>query len=367
MGFRDDLQKVIDRIPVQLDLLATEEATKLSLVMPFIGALGYDVSDPTQVVPEYTADVGTRRGEKVDFAIIVDGKPGILIECKTANTNLSQAHVAQLFRYFTAEQSAQIGILTNGTEYWFYSDLEGANRMDDEPFFVVDLLNADEDQLEYLAQYQPAEFEVESVRQRARERRYYDGIVETLQRQYEAPDREFVDFLARNVYEGRLTPAKRSELTPIVRDALHGFVRQRINDVIQRGFQRSEEPAGATTAGVDPDPAEEAVEVAEVEAKAESEIVTSTQELEGYFAVKALLRDVVDLDRVSMRDTRSYCGVLLDNNNRKPLCRLRFNNSRRKYIGTFDANKVETRHAIEKIDDIFGHADEIRAAVAFYD
>ena len=367
MGFRDDLQKVIDRIPVQLDLLATEEATKLSLVMPFIGALGYDVSDPTQVVPEYTADVGTRRGEKVDFAIIVDGKPGILIECKTANTNLSQAHVAQLFRYFTAEQSAQIGILTNGTEYWFYSDLEGANRMDDEPFFVVDLLDADEDQLEYLAQYQPAEFEVESVRRRARERRYYDGIVETLQREYEEPDREFVDFLARKVYEGRLTPAKRNELTPIVRDALHGFVRQRINDVIQRGFQRSEEPAGATTAGVDPDPAEEAVEVAEVEAKAESEIVTSTQELEGYFAVKALLRDVVDLDRVAMRDTRSYCGVLLDNNNRKPLCRLHLNNARRKYLGTFDANKVETRHRIEKIDDIFGHADEIRAAVAFYD
>ena len=365
MGFRDDLQKVIDRIPVQLDLLATEEATKLSLVMPFIGALGYDVSDPTQVVPEYTADVGTRRGEKVDFAIIVDGKPGILIECKTANTNLSQAHVAQLFRYFTAEQSAQIGILTNGTEYWFYSDLEGANRMDDEPFFVVDLLNADEDQLEYLAQYQPAEFEVESVRQRARERKYYDGIVATLQRQHEAPDREFVDFLARNVYEGRLTPAKRSELTPIVRDALRGFVRQRINDVIQRGFQSSEEPGAAATADADPAAATESAEVAE--APAQSEIETTTHELEGYFAVKALLRDVVDLDRVSMRDTRSYCGVLLDNNNRKPLCRLRFNNSRRKYIGTFDAKKVETRHAIEKIDDIFGHADEIRAAVAFYD
>jgi len=69
--------------------------------MPFINVLGYDVFDPTEVVPEFTADIGTKKGEKVDYAIMKDGKPIILFECKWSGADLNKEHASQLHRYFS--------------------------------------------------------------------------------------------------------------------------------------------------------------------------------------------------------------------------------------------------------------------------
>ena len=118
------------------EVLLTEEAAKTALVMPFIQALGYDIFNPGEVIPEFTADVGIKKGEKVDYAICKDGKVTILVECKPASVELSINHASQLFRYFSVTE-ARLAILTNGVVYKFFSDIERPNKMDDKPFFTL--------------------------------------------------------------------------------------------------------------------------------------------------------------------------------------------------------------------------------------
>ena len=137
MTFNDQIKALSQRVPNLKDHLKTEEATKNALVMPFIKALGYDVFNPQEVIPEFTADVGTKKGEKVDYAIMQDREITMLIECKKAKTDLSLADISQLYRYFTVTK-ARIAVLTNGVQYRFYTDLDAPNRMDSRPFLELD-------------------------------------------------------------------------------------------------------------------------------------------------------------------------------------------------------------------------------------
>lgn len=123
MDFADRIRDLAARIPNQLAHLRTEEAAKNALVLPFISALGYNVFDPFEVTPELDADVGIKKGEKVDYAILKDGKPVMLFECKACNANLDECHASQLYRYFSVTP-ARVGVLTNGVVYRFFSDLD---------------------------------------------------------------------------------------------------------------------------------------------------------------------------------------------------------------------------------------------------
>jgi predicted type IV restriction endonuclease len=122
MDFIDRIRELASRAPKQLPHIQTEEATKNALVMPFIGALGYNVFDPTEVTPELTADVGIKKGEKVDYAILQDGQPIMLFECKWHGAELKDGHASQLYRYFSVTH-ARFGVLTNGIIYRFFTDL----------------------------------------------------------------------------------------------------------------------------------------------------------------------------------------------------------------------------------------------------
>ena len=135
--FKDDLKNLGKRVTNLKDNIATEEATKTSLIMPFFASLGYDIFNPTEFVPEFTADVGIKKGEKVDYAVVLDGKPMILVEAKSINEVLTK-HDSQLFRYFGTTES-KFGILTNGKEYKFFTDLDEPNKMDLTPFLSIDI------------------------------------------------------------------------------------------------------------------------------------------------------------------------------------------------------------------------------------
>ncbi|ERN42360.1 hypothetical protein KR51_00009730 [Rubidibacter lacunae KORDI 51-2] len=139
MDLIDRIKDLRSRNVKQLEHIRTEEATKNALVMPFISALGYDVFDPTEVIPEFTSDIGTKKGEKVDYAIKKDDNIIVLIECKWSGSNLRQEHASQLYRYFSATE-ARFAILTNGIEYEFYSDIDETNKMDARPFFTFNVL-----------------------------------------------------------------------------------------------------------------------------------------------------------------------------------------------------------------------------------
>ena len=82
MDFKDQIKQLGDRVAKLKDQIATEEATKNAFIMPFIQTLGFDVFNPLEVVPEYICDIGTKKGEKIDYAIFKDNVPAILIECK---------------------------------------------------------------------------------------------------------------------------------------------------------------------------------------------------------------------------------------------------------------------------------------------
>lgn len=341
--------------------IATEEATKNAFVMPFISTvLGYDVFNPAEVIPEFTADVGTKRGEKIDYAIAHDGKIQLLVEVKKIHGPLRIEHASQLYRYF-AVTNARIAVLTNGEVYEFYTDLDAPNRMDAKPFLVLDFSALDETLLPELAKLTKESFDLDSVISAAGELKYIGQLKRALAAQFKQPEDEWVKFLTTRVYEGAFTQKVREQFIPLVTKAARQFLTEQVNDRLKNalggpdayvsvsGQQAEEEPSQ-----VDIEPIDSAVEV-----------VTTDEELEGFRIVRAIVCGEVDASRVVARDNKTYCGVLLDDNNRKPIARLWLNRSK-KYLGMFDENKVETRVPIDDVTEIYRHAEALRMTVVRY-
>ena len=361
MDFADQIQAVAGRVSGKLASLNTEEATKNALVMPFINALGYNVFDPTELVPEFTADVTGKKGEKVDYAIMKDGRPIILFECKSSNANLDQAHTSQLFRYFTSTD-ARFGVLTNGVLYRFYSDIDKPNMMDAKPFLEVNMLGLTDAQIEELKRFTKPSFDLDNILDAARELKYTREITHILGEQLANPTDDFVRFFATQVYSGRMTQSAKEQFTQISKRAFQQFINEKIADRLRWAQAREED---AATSGKKP-PGDESTAIAQDDSDEDSGIVTTEEEIQGYYIVKAVLADSIDVTRIAMRDVRSYCGVLLDDNNRKPVCRLRFN-AAQKYLGLFDNGKEEERVQIDGLDDIYRYSDRLKATITLYE
>ncbi len=362
MDLVDQLRILSSRIPQLQALTKTEEATKHSMVMPFIRALGYDPFDPTEVVPEYVADVGIKKGEKIDYAIMRDGKPIMLFECKMVGTNLDNEHASQLFRYYHVT-SARIGVLTNGILYRFFTDLEEPNKMDAKPFLEFNLLDMHGPTIEEVKRFTKAGFNMEEVLSAAVELKYTKEIKRLLSEQMETPSEEIVRFFTGKVYNGQKTQKVMTQFTDITKRALNQFVNDRINERLKSalGPDSPTVEASRPTMPAAPPPQVPASEGA----SEESRVVTTDEEREAFFIVKAILREVADPKRIVMRDAQSYCAVLLDDNNRKPICRLYLGTSK-KQLGLFDAEKKEERVALSDLHDVFLFADRLKATAGFY-
>jgi hypothetical protein len=359
MEFLARVNALSAKIQQQSAAIQTEEATKTAFVMPFINSvLGYDVFDPLEVIPEYICDVGTKKGEKIDYAIMKNGEVQILVECKKIGEPLHINHASQLFRYFHVT-SARISILTNGRVYRFYTDLDAPNKMDDKPFLELDLLDLDEHALPELEKLTKSAFDVDSIISAAGELKYVGQIKKEIAAQFTKPDDEFIKFFAGRVYEGIITQKVREQFAVLTRKAAAQFLGDQVNDRLKSAISGPIQPTFAL-APVDSSPAKESVDAPE-----DDRVQTTLEELEGFHVVKAIVRSVVDAKRICHRDTQSYFGILLDDNNRKPICRLHFNRSQ-KYIGIFDREKNETRHAIDSVDDIYGFSDNLKGVIAHY-
>ena len=358
MDFIDELRALANRVQGQLEHLQTEEATKNAIIMPFINIMGYDVFNPTEIVPEFTADIGMRKGEKVDYAIIQDGLPIILIECKSAGSELNQDNATQLFRYFTAT-SVRFGILTNGIDYQFFSDLDEPNKMDTKPFMEFNLLDFDDQIVEELKRFTKTAFDLEDTLSAATELKYTTEIKRVLAEEMRRPSEDFVRLLAGQVYSGRMTQSIRDQFTERTRRAFQQLINDRISDRLKSALAHESEPEDLRDVQVQED-----VDV--TSEGDESGIVTTKEEIDAYNIIRAILWETVDVTRIVMRDTKSYCGILLDDNNRKPICRLRFNSSQR-YLVLIDDDRQESRHAIVSVEDIFSFANELKARVALYE
>ncbi|MBI6563686.1 type I restriction enzyme HsdR N-terminal domain-containing protein [Pseudomonas synxantha] len=361
MEFLEKLTSLAAKVRLQGPAIQTEEATKNAFVMPFINTvLGYDVFDPQEVTPEFVCDVGTKKGEKIDYAIMKDGEVQILIECKKIGESLSINHASQLFRYFHVT-SARISILTNGQVYRFFTDLDAPNKMDEKPFLELDLLDIDEYSVPELIKLTKSAFDVDSIISAAGELKYVSQLKKLIGAQVSKPEDDFVKFFASRVYEGVITQRVREQFFELTRKALAQFLNDQINERLKSAMSGAVQPTMtsltvANSANADMQDREEA----------EDKILTTLEEMEGYHIVRAVVRSVVDAKRIVQRDTQSYFGILLDDNNRKPICRLHFNRSQ-KYLGIFDEEKNETRHAISSIDEIYEYADQLKKTVGYYE
>ena len=355
MDFIDQLKAIGARIPEQTEYINTEEATKTSMVMPLIQALGYNVFDPREVSPELVADVGVKKGEKVDYAILRDGKPIMLFECKHWKTNLNTEHASQLFRYFTTT-AAKVAVLTNGIEYRFFTDLEEPNKMDSKPFLILNMRDIQEPVAQEVKKLSKDHFDGNAIADFASELKYTREIKNLLAQQMSNPDDEFSGMLIRHISSERITQKVLEKYKPVIAKALRLFISDTINERLKTAFEISPE---AKTESIET-PAQNSTQEQDTEATQ-----TTFDEIEGFYIVKAILREVIDPRRIAARDVQSYFGVLLDDNNRKPICRLYLNGAKW-YIGLFDKDRKEERIAIEDLQDIYQHADRLAMTIMMY-
>lgn len=359
MDFIEKIQDIAQRIPKQIEYIQTEEATKSAFIMPFIQALGYDVFNPLEVIPEFVADHGTKKGEKVDYAIKIEDKIAILVECKWCGTNLDECHASQLFRYFSCTD-ARFAILTNGIFYKFFSDLDEKNKMDDRPFFEFNLQAFDEEKVAELKKFTKSAFDLNNILNRASELKYTGAIKQLFSSELNNPSADFIRFFASKAYSGRITQPVFDQFSEIVKRATSQVIREKVNNRLKSALDADHDE------GVGVEEAQTAAEGApqEEEQQADSAIITTDEETDAFNIVRAIGREIVDVTRITMRDRVSYCGILLDDNNRKPICRFHFN-TKQKYLGLIK-QKEEEKVPIDDLNDIFKYADRIKAAINEY-
>jgi len=353
MDLIDKIREISTRIKNTREHISTEEATKNAVIMPFISALGYDVFNPIEVIPEFTADVGQKKGEKVDYAIKKDDKIILLIECKSITTNLKHEHINQLHRYFHATE-ARFGILTNGIEYIFYSDIKERNKMDSKPFFTFNVENFEAHHIEELKKFTKTTFSLDDILNTASTLKYSRAIKKILEEELDNPSEAFIKFFASQVYSGPLTKKVIGQFSGIVKDAREQFINDKINQRLKLASDFKSEAKQPTNS-------EESIPKEE---QPDNGIVTTQEEIDGHQIIKAICSEVVDPDRIIMKDTKSYCGILLDNNNRRPICRLHFN-ANQKYLGIIN-NKEEERIPIDSLSQIYQHAEKLKATALSY-
>ena len=356
MDFIDQIRAIASRIEATKHLIQTEEATKNAFIMPLIQALGYNVFDPLEVTPELVADIGTKKGEKVDYAILKNGKPIIIFECKKCGVDLSTNHAGQLFRYFHVTE-ARFAILTNGIVFQIFTDLEQPNKMDEKPFFEFNMLDFKESEAEELKKFAKSSFDIESILVTANELKYTRHIRNVLQQLVINPTDDFIKLVSADLIAGkRFTPAIRDQFAAISVKAFQSLISNTINDRLKVAMSPEPLPRAEDDAKKENTP---------VSSESKAEIVTTAEEWEGFFTVRSILREFVNPKRIFIRDALSYCAILLDDNNRKPICRLRFNNLERLSVGFFNG-KDEEKINITDVDDIYQYTDKLKATLLAY-
>lgn len=303
--------------------ITTEETTKISLILPFFRCLGYDIENPDEVKAEYACDVGVKTSEKVDLAILIDDELQMLVECKSVKTKLNSNHLNQLLRYYSVSD-CKIAVLTNGVEYWFFTDSIKAGRMDSNPFLIVDVVNDDSSILELFSR---DKFSVEKINNLVDELKYRTAIREILLSEFSAPSDEFVSLIAKEVNFGRLTQDRRKKFKKLMSQELEAILSNVVVDYRER----------------------------------DNPIITTPEEIEGFYIVRSILSEEIDSDRVAIRDRQSYCAILLDDNQNYTICRLYFNDLDNLAVALFDSfertssgSRVEEKVAISKVSEIMG-------------
>jgi hypothetical protein len=347
--FASKIKALAEQIENFQNKLNTEEATKNALIMPLFSDLDYNVFNPTEFVPEFTADFGSKKGERVDYAIVMNEEVQILVETKELSDNLEKKD-SQLFRYFTATK-AKFGILTNGDTYKFYTDLEQPNVMDETPFLTIKISAIKDSQINELFKFTKDNFDVDSITDSASDLKYVGLAQDYFTQQMNHPDEEFVRLVLSHIYDGIKTQQVIEQFTPVIAKGLNQIISEQVSSKLNHALNQ-------TTLDTSENDKESSTVSPE---KERSSIITTPEELESYAVVKLIIRDVLDTDRIVYRDNHSYFNILIDDNNRKWVLRVFFKSTRNFIVLNDDDN---TEINFDSPVDIYDHADKIRAIAA---
>ena len=356
MELKTKLEQLHQRVDNLKEQIQTEEATKNAFIMPFIQILGYDIFNPIEVIPEFVCDIGTKKGEKVDYMIMKDGEPILVIECKHWKEN-ADAHNSQLHRYYHVSK-ARFGILTNGIIYNFYTDLEKPNIMDEKPFLTINLDDLKDSSIKVLEKFTKTSYNLESILDSAESLKYIKAIRKEFETEIDNPSDEFIKLLVNRFFDRPLTANRLSIFREYTKRALTSSINESISSRLKSALSINE--------NIHNEKEKDSEILDSIDENSESKVVTTEDEIEGFQIVKAILREVISADRIAPRDTQSYFGVLLDDNNRKPLCRLHLNGGK-KYIELFHNGKdAGEKILINSLNDIYNHKAELQKTVDNY-
>lgn len=362
MDFKDQLIQLSEKIAKQKDNIATEEATKTSFIMPMIAALGYDVFNPFEVVPEMDCDL-TKRGDKIDYAIMKDNTPILLIECKHCKQNLD-LHSTQLAKYYVAS-NARFGVLTNGVEYRFYADLEKQNIMDVKPFLVVNMLDLSDIDIEQLKKFHKSYYNEQEILSTAQELQITIQVKDLLNRNFQNPGDEFVKYFVKYTGNGKSSARQIEQYRPIVKKSIasviNDIIADRLNVAIKNENNEDGQPKENVCLGIHQEHAEtEKLPEGVVFQDKEKGIVTTQEEIDAYNIVRSILRQYVDVKRIQYNDYKSYFTVNLDGSTWWWICRF-YLGKRKKQICFPKENYSSNEWVeIESIDDIFKYVDKLK-------
>jgi hypothetical protein len=353
MDFKDALTSLGQKSAKYSDQLknSTEEATKTALIIPFIQLLGYDVSNPFEVVPEYGAELGQYKDQRVDYGILKDGKAIIIIECKKYGEPLDAKKSAQLLAYFQGA-SVKVAVLTDGRYYQFYSDLDTPNKMDTSPYMVLDIEKLDESLIPELAKLCKENFDIEKAVSSAEELKYNRAFKAIMAEQLKSPDGDFLRLFMKKASDRVITQKVIDKYTPVLKKALTQFIQDRVNDRLAMAQQLDE-----TDPEKQPNKANEDVSNnPESENGNNSKIETTEDELQGYYIVKSILGAKFGVDNIQYKDYQGFFTVFYKRVGHK-ICKFYFN--KEPYMVEIFDSESSDRVKIDKLEDLYGLSDRL--------
>lgn len=245
MNLKETIELLNNVISENSELIKNEESTKQFLVLPLLKGLGYDTYSPQEVTPEFTADFH-KKNEKVDYAISINGQPRIFIEAKSINMKINKS-APQLSRYFSTFPSVKLGILTNGIEYHFFTDLNNSNIMDSKPFFIFNIINHNEEDFENLIKFSKNLYDEETVKILAESLIYFQSFKSVIKEIFESPNDDFIKFVIKERFKFKVTQQFINTSRPLIVKSIQEAISEVISEKFNIDTSRSSQEIAVTS------------------------------------------------------------------------------------------------------------------------
>ena len=300
---------------------ANEAQTRLYLIEPIIQVLGYSSFD--DMLTEINAGWGAKN-DRADIGLLVKDKknPEIIIECKSLGKKLTDKEASQLNNYFINTKNSKIGILTNGLEWRFYSvnNSTKSQNLFEIPFLVLDFSDINDELIEQLSKFH-RNFLVTNLNElldETQEFYFMQGFDKALSEELFEPSDDFIKAIF-----SRMDVKK--NLTDTIKDKIKLLIN---SNSIQTAL----------------------LKVIEEESKSGNMVITTAEELKIYHTVKTILvhNKKIDAERITYRDQKNSFNVLVDNNNKKIVCKIlsarnliEINGDKFDYVGIHSIVKIK--------------------------